>query len=55
MNESENIFDISPEIEEDIITQATSIIVEDFLLLGRDIPEGFTSIAPVLQIVPIKL
>jgi hypothetical protein len=54
MNESDHLFDISAEVEEAIIAQTTSAIVEDFLLSGRDIPEGFMSIPPTSIDYPLK-
>lgn len=54
MDKVENIVDISPKNETEIIAQVTRIIVEDFLSRGRDIPEGFSSIPPTVHITPIK-
>ena len=54
MDKVENIVDISPKNETEIIAEVIRIIVEDFLSRGRDIPEGFSSIPPTVHITPIK-
>lgn len=52
MDEIENIQSLSFENENKIIAETTRIVVEDFLLLWKDIPEGFMSVPPPPHITP---